>query len=286
MIEHNTLEDTKVRLRTSAPNQAPDFVGQTHFEVTQDGNCVRVATETDNLSDWKVCGFTPLGYTGNPDGHLTSRCVLDLCVDVVNNVLYYAPTANSTLWLALSTNSGGNPNPGTLLTYQTPGDENGLFYWLGANQGAQAWSNPVPSIVNVLISAPEPTKSPANGLTNRTIEPEWYTNNIPNQTITFDLGVNRIALSRYTLRHDQEVGFHLRNWKIRGSNDGTNWADLDTQVNNTTISDSNPWFISSALSNSTMFRYIQLQLTGPDSSGSHYILLSEVEFYGLALSGA
>lgn len=110
MVLHSELSDTKIRLEADAPANPPSFVGEVYAEKNSDenvGNCLRVGAAMDSAADFVVVSFVPQGYTGNPNGFVTSRCARDLCIDTSGDALYYAAFEGSTSWTALSGGSGG-----------------------------------------------------------------------------------------------------------------------------------------------------------------------------------
>jgi hypothetical protein len=65
----------------------------------------------------------------------------------------------------------------------------------------------------------------------------------------------------------------------------TNWVDLDTRTNNTSINQ-NTWFSGSCTATSS-YRYLSILLTGPDSSGTNNLTFAEFEVYGdITVAGA
>lgn len=56
---------------------------------------------------------------------------------------------------SLQSGSGGTPTvTGKSLTYESDGDTNGVFYWLGTNYGKQSWVNPYSAgFINITLSS-------------------------------------------------------------------------------------------------------------------------------------
>lgn len=166
------------------------------------------------------------------------------------------------------------------LLFSNFGDQNGLFYYLGTNGLSQNWINPITTGVVNASATLAPSGGTLPQLVDRSLNSQWYTNSGIGQLIEFDLGKWRLTVSDYTIRHDSENGYFLRNWKLQGSSDNTNWTDLDNRVNDTTINAVGGWGRFS-VATTTAYQYFRIINTGPDSNGTNYIVLSEIEFYGV-----
>lgn len=184
---------------------------------------------------------------------------------------------------AIPSNSQPAQPVGVQLNYSAFGDQNGLFYYLGSNRGAQQWINPL-SVGLLQITVFSPSVGSVAALIDRTVTAAWYTNNAPNQFVVFDLGANRrFAPNAYTIQHTSETGFYLRSWRFQGSNDNAIWTDLDVRRNDTTINAIRAWGRFNAVSPSS-YRYLRILMTGTDSSNSNYLAIGEIEFYGTLFS--
>jgi hypothetical protein len=110
----------------------------------------------------------------------------------------------------------------------------------------------------------------------------WCTDNVANSWIQFDFKSRRISPTHYTIRSDGSGYNHLLTWSLDGSNDGTSWTPLDRRDTN----DLNGNYVvksydcQSNQSPSSGFRFVRLTQTGADSSGSNYLLLGNLEFFG------
>lgn len=206
--------------------------------------------------------------------------------------------ANAPLWRGAAWPGAGDsqfsestapPQIEAELAWSSDGDANGAFYSLGA-PGGIAWANPQStSVVKGLASSLYSGSSMLN-LTDReasnTISQEGA-----NNWFAFDFGEARLAIDSYSLRGRSTYADHqLRSWKIQGTNSipvwsvsevsAATWTDIDTRSADSTLTQST-WGHWSAPSRSSSFRYVRLLLNGVDSSGSYYLGLGEIEFYGL-----
>lgn len=187
--------------------------------------------------------------------------------------------------LQQSSNTGGSTGGTTTnsktLTYVSDGDTNGVFYYLGTNKNTQAWANPASAIVftaSSFLSGRGPDKladRSINEITN-----DAHTNTENNAWFKVDLGsANKLAISYYTLQARNTTDQQPRSWILQGSKDDLTYIDIDSQSNNSILS--NGTFYSKGISNQTeSYRYYKLTQTGLNSSGANYFVLGEWELYG------
>lgn len=173
------------------------------------------------------------------------------------------------------------PSNQAILTYQSNGDTNGIFYYIGSNKLLEAFTNPA---VNgrIVMSASSNLNSETSPLylTNRAVQLGHTLQGI-GQFFKVDLGVNSsLLINHYTLKAQSDYnGNYPRNWKLQACNDDITWMDIDTQANNTDLNLGT--FVSIPIAGqTTAYRYWRLLLTGSDSAGAQYLVLDEWEFYG------
>ncbi|MEH1771702.1 hypothetical protein, partial [Nostoc sp.] len=176
-------------------------------------------------------------------------------------------------------NSGGeNGNNGITLTFTSNGDSEGLFYYLGTSGLTTTWSNPVAGS-SLIVTASTTEGGTVASLSDR-IASEWYSNIAANNWVKYQITTGKLICNHYSIRsRSNNVDYYPRNWQLQGSNDGTNWAVLDEQVNNTDISSVSQW-LSLPVTPTTAYSYFRLLQNGIDSSGVGYLCLGEVELYG------
>lgn len=167
-------------------------------------------------------------------------------------------------------------NPGTLLSYVSNEDTNGLFYYIGTTGLTVAWTNPSTSGQVTASSSGDfngsysPTRT-----TDRTDDYPWHSNGAASW-IKFDLGQYRIKVSDYTLRTrlDYQYGNWLSDWVVEGSNDDSAWTAIDTRngqsytYSTTTLYTTTP---------TVGYRYLRIR----DTSANSHMVIGEIEFYGL-----
>ncbi|OHS99579.1 hypothetical protein TRFO_33950 [Tritrichomonas foetus] len=66
----------------------------------------------------------------------------------------------------------------------------------------------------------------------------YYSINKKNSYVCFDFKNHQISLINYSLKTSDDIlsPFHLRSWKIEGSNDRRKWKKLDSHSNDKTFS--------------------------------------------------
>jgi hypothetical protein len=164
----------------------------------------------------------------------------------------------------------------------------GLFDALGTNDGTTPFSNPSPALVTLSLSTLYGSGVAANA-TDQTGN-ELHTNDVASSWWAADFGAERaVVLSRVGLQaRTGSSGSHSpRNFKVQGSNNGTDWTDLLT-VSGAGPSGAGNWW-SSAVSTTTPYRHLRILQTGNNSSGTQHLVIGEVEFWetssGRLLSG-
>jgi hypothetical protein len=189
--------------------------------------------------------------------------------------------SDGTAWFAMQLTYLG---PWTL-TYASAGDTNDMFYWLGTSQGSTGWSNPIPSKITSVGSAPHASSAVNQPLfsTDRNGSTLYHSSDTAGNYLLYDLGTTRrMAVNRYSIQGRNDFNGHYpRNWKLRGSLDNSTWIDIDTRTGDTTIASLGAWgtFVPNG-NTSTAFRYLRVEMTGPSSDGNNYLCLAEVQLYG------
>jgi hypothetical protein len=105
-----------------------------------------------------------------------------------------------------------------------------------------------------------------------------HTQNTANSWWKADFGSGReFTITRVGMVGRNDAGLHPRNWKVQGSNNDSDWTDL------LTVTDDGPsqntWY-SSAIADADAYRYIRIYMTGANNSGSNFMTIGEIEFWG------
>ena len=165
-----------------------------------------------------------------------------------------------------------------VLTYLNDGDTNGLFYYLGQIGNNNVWSNPC-NTSRLSITSSSVESGSVTSLTDRQ-ESSFFTNSNPDNWVQFSLGSSKLKCNYYSIKtRNNSYGYYPRNWKLQGSNDGSTWDDLSTQIDNTALVNNSQW-LSLPVQSNIKYSIFRLLSTGQTSSGYYYIVLGEVELYG------
>ena len=164
------------------------------------------------------------------------------------------------------------------LTFQSPNDTNGVFYWIGTNKGTTVWQNPTNR--GLVISVSSTGSGSLESLVDRQ-NSEFYTESNSEYWVKIKLpGTAKLNCNYYLIKtRSASSNYYPRNWKLQGSNNDSTWIDLDIQSNNTTLNSNSQW-LSIALNCGVSYNYFKLLTTGINSSGSYHFVLGEIELYG------
>lgn len=179
------------------------------------------------------------------------------------------------------------PTQGKQLTFTSEGDTNGVLYWLGTNEGQEAWSNPH-TLQKVLISASSyapvgyenyaPTYAQPEYLCDRNQNSYLATREYEsNRWIKIDFLTHKLKPNYYSFRDRVDSNQHPTNWKLQVSNDDSHWTDLDSQENHQPGAEK---YYSKALSEKDSFRYYLILQTGSNAQGENKLVIAELELYG------
>jgi hypothetical protein len=110
----------------------------------------------------------------------------------------------------------------------------------------------------------------------------WTSRNEPRSWITFDFGSLSMEVRKYWLKtYPVGKGFsHLQSWVLQASGDGgANWEDLDRResLNDLNGKSKTALYRLRQPTNARLFRLMQI---GPNHGGDHYLILTNIDFYG------
>ena len=114
------------------------------------------------------------------------------------------------------------------LSYVSNADQNDLFYYLGTNEGATAWSNPTTNGRVIATSSTGVGTGDVNSLTNRNYnnnENQQWTST-PTRTIVYDLGRPAFSSDSINILCQRNEG--NQTLTLAYSNDNTNWTTVTT----------------------------------------------------------
>lgn len=185
-------------------------------------------------------------------------------------------------FLAGITSGGSGGNSVTSFDFQSFGDANGLFYFLGTDSYSQSYLNPATSgVITVAQSSSVDSSRIVENLFDRG-DAIAHTNSQANSYFQLDIGETlTFDLKSYTLRNRGDFNGHLpRSWKLQGSTNGINFVDLDVQSGRTDFAH-NTWIkMDLPVNDTTSYRIFRLTQTAKNSSNADFFVMGEVEFYG------
>jgi hypothetical protein len=162
--------------------------------------------------------------------------------------------------------------------FESEGDLNGLFYWLGTAGGTRTWHNPFTSGA-VRIRSSKKTSGDFDGLVGRTSVAGGICTDSRGQWVEFDIGKDRLmCLSHYSVRHGECC--RLGNWILQGSDDREHWTEIVAHTNDFWNVEIKAWKLPKGKKN--FFRWFRMVGNGCDAeSATCYCLhFSCLELYG------
>jgi hypothetical protein len=165
-----------------------------------------------------------------------------------------------------------------LSNYQSPGDTNGIIYYLGTTLiNSPTFDNPVPSQVVATSSGVDTSNGGAlNHPTDRIANTVWHGSQIEEsfQFYQLDFQNKKVEITRIVMRPRAGGATGLRPTIVEGSNDGIVWTPIHIFASGAIFPND---LISPELSPGGFFRYIKFRRT---NSGEWWYVFSEIELYG------
>lgn len=194
---------------------------------------------------------------------------------------------------------GGGSDPATLVlpnvTTWTKDYPDGVFNVLGRVFGGGIFANPAGSgsglFVNAeqMVVATQSSNLDATRTADKALDHSLdsnvgstHTGNVADSWWQVDFTANRLFQpTRLAIVGRASAGQHPRNFKLQGSDDTVTWTDLLT-VSSEGPNDNSWW--SKEVVGSAFYRYLRILQTGLNSSGANYLVLGEVEMWGILKS--
>jgi hypothetical protein len=171
------------------------------------------------------------------------------------------------------------------LVYDSDGDDQGLFYFLGTNRGTAVedlWVNP--STIDLLTieqtgSSFDPKEATVDRVANNA-----GTGNVSPSDWTFILPENEtLLITKYSVEAPTPYNSSQPNeWELQGSNDGTTWDVLDfVAATGWDDTSSGAWLTRDVTGVTTPYNRFRLHMSGPNQYGGNtFFLIGELELYG------
>jgi len=171
--------------------------------------------------------------------------------------------------------------PGKLFTYSSDFDKGGILYYLGTNKLTTAYQNPnglgkVKVTASSIQGATEPDFIDWNSV-SRSIQTE----NTANSWVQIEFVNCQVQPTYYTIRHDYNANYCLRNWRLEGSNDGINWDILKNHFNDGGLVGTALCTASWKIDNiKNFYKFIRIFQYGLNQPGNNHLMCNGFEIYG------
>lgn len=97
----------------------------------------------------------------------------------------------------------------------------------------------------------------------------------------FDFKDHSFQLTDYTIKSDGNNANHLQSWVIEGSNDLINWDSIDKRTTKDLCSNFAVKSYHCNLQKYKDYRCIRLRQTGKNSNFLDYLMIANIEFFGM-----
>ena len=141
-------------------------------------------------------------------------------------------------------------------------------------------------IISIEVSSNNNPASSTYGFPENLINYNWvhgfYSEDVPNSWFEVNFKNNKVKINGYSLKssnYNQNCDSHLKSWVIEGSNDRSNWTEINKKENNYDLySHNQKYFPISQLTDE--FQFIRIRNIGKNHFNDDYLMLTNFEFYG------
>ena len=169
---------------------------------------------------------------------------------------------------------------GIPLNFLHPGDNNGLFYFLGCNYGISPWKNPHNAKLVRISSSSSPLSrySRPDCLVDPNFHSTWFSQGQP-PYIKVDLTeTHTLVCNRYAIRTDSSDS-PMSNWNFESSVDGVTWTILREHRKDFSLLVGGGVYASFPVSATEPMRFFRVVLV--DSSRDAQLHINQIELYGV-----
>jgi hypothetical protein len=111
----------------------------------------------------------------------------------------------------------------------------------------------------------------------------WQSANVKDSWLVFDFHDLRVKLAAYSIRSYRaqagSSGWHLRSWRLCGSNDEAVWTVIDTKTNCDELN--GPYKLGTWLvDGKDWYRFVKLQIADLNHAGTWAMTIAGIEFFG------
>jgi hypothetical protein len=172
-------------------------------------------------------------------------------------------------------------NSSVICPFSPPSNLDGIISYLTKRFGGHVMDR---SIVWITASGSYSSESyPLRQIADFENRSVFATKNWVNSWICYDFKDMWIKLTHYSIRSRCDSdSHHLRFWILEGSNDGSDWIEIDERKNDTSLNGRGAISTFSVSKESEReFRMIRLRQTGKNSNDFDYLEVSGMEFFGV-----
>lgn len=112
----------------------------------------------------------------------------------------------------------------------------------------------------------------------------YYSQNVPNLFVCFDFKNNSVSVTAYSFKASNRIDpYYLRSWVLEGSNDGKNWIELDSHLNDTRFNSPSQVILFPIMNEEKQrmkFKFIKLKMTGKNDRNGNYLDVFNIELFG------
>jgi len=155
----------------------------------------------------------------------------------------------------------------------------GIFYWLRKT----IFEIPLSSsnIISIESSTRSRFSSPPCYLLDDSSYCQWFSDNLPHQYIIIDMKYFSLDMIGYSIRtpNSKRGIWHIRSWKVEGSNNKKDWRIIDEHRNNG-ILDEETYCCMWQCYSGGFFQYFKITQTDLNKDNDNYFLLGGIELFG------
>eukprot|EP00516_Mucochytrium_quahogii_P002569 CAMPEP_0203745666 /NCGR_PEP_ID=MMETSP0098-20131031/1332_1 /ASSEMBLY_ACC=CAM_ASM_000208 /TAXON_ID=96639 /ORGANISM=" , Strain NY0313808BC1" /LENGTH=547 /DNA_ID=CAMNT_0050633511 /DNA_START=2143 /DNA_END=3783 /DNA_ORIENTATION=+ len=176
-----------------------------------------------------------------------------------------------------------------VVPYEDDTENRGVIHYLGSKENTNAFSNPAlfspDSPCLVVLRASSRIEGDLASLAGfKHYDGSFFeTDSALSSWVSVEFP-SPIAPSHYTLGYYVNGEDHVpRNWVLQGSQDNTTWATLKVHENDVALDGDMhlaTWKIPKQANTKGPFRFFRIMQTGPTSTGTMFLVLSFIEFFG------
>jgi hypothetical protein len=158
------------------------------------------------------------------------------------------------------------------------GDQHGLLFMLGTENGRRLYRNPSGEYVRVIASSSG--YGVMESMTGR-VRATFRTKNEQEAYVGVELLQEAsMQVEGYYVRASEEKGRRMRSWEAEVSEDGERWETVDERKEDNTLVEGGEGFFETQIGKGNQ-RWFRIRQTDQNSSGGYNLVLANLELYGM-----